>query len=182
MPTGLASCAGLTSGQSDSRARVCDCATSNAGKFSMPGSTSELMWRCPTLVYMLSLPCMPLTNASARVPVRSGSSPYVSEPRPQRGSRNMLMLGAKAFRPLQAASASQSNNTTHGPLLHQRHHLHQDGQSTCWRTWLSQAERWDTPAQLYSKCDQAAAGRQAWQHAGSPGGIRGRPGPHGSLL
>ena len=38
-------------------------------------------------------PCMPRTKALANVPVRKGSSPYVSWPRPQRGSRKMLMLG-----------------------------------------------------------------------------------------
>ena len=33
------------------------------------------------------------------VPVRNGSSPYVSWPRPQRGSRKMLMFGDQNVRP-----------------------------------------------------------------------------------
>src|SRR3954464_5032866 len=41
---------------------------------------------------------MPVTNATPMRAVRNGSSPYVSCPRPQRGSRKMLMFGAQNVR------------------------------------------------------------------------------------
>ena len=42
---------------------------------------------------------MPRTNWDAYVPVTSGSSPGVSSPRPQRGSRNMFTVGAQKVSP-----------------------------------------------------------------------------------
>ena len=47
-----------------------------------------------------SCPCMPCTNRTPIREVRYGSSPKVSCPRPQRGSRKMLMFGAQKVSPL----------------------------------------------------------------------------------
>ena len=89
----------------------------------------------------------------------------------------MLMLGAKAFRPLQTASASRFM-TTHGPYISKdtiaaKRSAHSG----------DQAERWSSPAQRHThrkmqtgSCNQAASGRRAWQHEGSAGGSR-VPGP-----
>ena len=46
-----------------------------------------------------SSPCNPVTNATPIREVRKGSSPYVSCPRPQRGSRKMLMFGDQMSSP-----------------------------------------------------------------------------------
>ncbi len=43
--------------------------------------------------------CMPRTKAAAYSPLQKGSSPGVSWPRPHRGSRKMLMLGAQNVSP-----------------------------------------------------------------------------------
>ena len=51
-------------------------------------------------MYAESPPCIPWTKATPIREVRWGSSPYVSLPRPHRGSLKMLMLGPKQLRAL----------------------------------------------------------------------------------
>jgi hypothetical protein len=62
---------------------------------------SDLATDCRlTLVYVASLPCRPSTAARVNSVVRWGSSPYVSEPRPQRGSRKIFIWGVQHVRNL----------------------------------------------------------------------------------
>ena len=61
-------------------------------------------------------------KAADSVPVRYGSSPNVSWPRPQRGSRKMFMFGPKQFRcllrPQQACHQEVSWPSEHSREMH----------------------------------------------------------------
>ena len=48
--------------------------------------------------YLGSSPCNPLMKATAMVPLKNGSSPYTSSPRPQRGSRARSACGPHSIR------------------------------------------------------------------------------------
>src|SRR4029078_5198067 len=65
-----------------------------------PLGTAECFRAATTFRYVGSSPCSPRQNATPSRAVRYGHSPYVSWPRPQRGSRKMLMLGDQNVSPL----------------------------------------------------------------------------------
>src|SRR6185312_6287003 len=64
-----------------------------------PECTAKCLAQASSLRYFASSgPCNPFTTATPIREVRYGSSPYVSWPRPQRGSLKILILGVHTER------------------------------------------------------------------------------------
>src|SRR5271157_1173126 len=64
-----------------------------------PECTAKCFAQAAVFMYFLSSPCMPFINATAMREVRYGSSPYVSWPLPQRGSRKIFIFGLQKVSP-----------------------------------------------------------------------------------
>ena len=64
-----------------------------------PADRPGLLAQAAALRYLGWSPCKPVTKAAAISPAKKGSSPQVSWPRPQRGSRKMFTLGDQKVRP-----------------------------------------------------------------------------------